>query len=64
MANACLDCDPDDGVGCKARLVCGVDNCGKFHQLGSATGFLLTTDCCESKWEWESVWCDFILRTH
>ena len=50
MTNTCLDCDPDDGVGCSAGLVCGVDNCAKFHELGAATGLLSTTDCCEGEW--------------
>ena len=44
-----VDCDPDDKVGCATSkgLVCGVDNCAKFHALGADTGFDKTADCCE-----------------
>merc|ERR1712176_17626 len=40
------DCDVDDGVGCLTGLVCGVDNCKKFHKLGSSTGMGSSSDCC------------------
>ena len=43
----CADCDPDDRVGCASGLVCGVDNCGRFHEISMTTGFHAATDCCE-----------------
>lgn len=42
------DCDRDDKVGCAGALVCGKDNCGKFHKLGGSTGFGSGSDCCDS----------------
>ena len=51
ITNAHLGCALDDAVGCSEDLVCGVDNCAKFHELGAATGLVLRTDCCERKWE-------------
>ena len=47
--NSVVDCDPYDKVGCAPGLVCGKDNCAKFHQLSAATGFTGSTDCCEGK---------------
>merc|ERR1712157_257992 len=32
--------------GCSTGLVCGVDNCKKFHKLGSSTGMGSSSDCC------------------
>lgn len=44
-----VDCDSFDKVGCAKGLVCGADNCYKFHELGTASGFKKDTDCCECK---------------
>ena len=41
------DCDAADGAGCAAGLVCGFNNCAKFHKLGLETGFTPSSDCCE-----------------
>ena len=46
--NTCVDCDPDDAVGCEEGLICGVNNCKQFHELGDITGIRPQTDCCES----------------
>ena len=34
-------------MGCGHGLVCGVDNCAQFHQLGPSTGMNPSSDCCE-----------------
>ena len=44
-----LDCDPNDDAGCEDGLACGVNNCGKFHEISAATGILRSSDCCERK---------------
>ena len=49
MSPTLLDCDPDDEVGCESGLVCGLDNCAKFHAIGAASGFQSSTDCCEGE---------------
>ena len=49
--HVCADCDPGVGVGCAAGLVCGDNNCGKFHELSLETGLNPASDCCESKLE-------------
>ena len=42
------DCDKDtDAVGCAPGLICGFNNCAKFHSLVPATGFTSSSDCCE-----------------
>ena len=38
-----------DRVGCVPGLVCGVNNCAKFHEIGAATGIPSMADCCEGK---------------
>ena len=47
--NSVADCDTSDIAGCAPGLVCGVNNCAKFHQISVATGFFDTSDCCEGK---------------
>ena len=42
-----VDCDYNDYVGCGAGLICGTNNCAKFHELGKNTGMSESTDCCE-----------------
>ena len=49
MSPALVDCDVDDKVGCAMGLVCGGDNCAKFHTIGGASGFKSSTDCCDGK---------------
>ena len=49
VIDCCADCDPWDKVGCASGLVCGTDNCAKFHAISKATGFSAKTDCCEGK---------------
>lgn len=42
------DCDKHyDWMGCASGLVCGTDNCAKYHQIGTSTGFNTGSDCCE-----------------
>ena len=36
-------------MGCAEGLICGVNNCEKFHTFGGGTGILPATDCCEGK---------------
>ena len=55
----CKDCDPDDTAnkGCMPGLICGEDNCARFHKIdkstgfskGTSTGMTSSTDCCEGK---------------
>ena len=48
--NAFSDCDPlEDRSGCGPGLTCNLDNCAKFHEIGAATGFTTSSDCCEGK---------------
>ena len=42
-----IDCDATDAVGCADGLVCGFNNCAKFHKLGPETGMTPSSDCCE-----------------
>ena len=51
ITEICADCDGKgyDWKGCGAGLVCGTDNCGKFHAIGSFTGINYGSDCCERK---------------
>ena len=49
MCNVCAECNANDRVGCAEGLVCGVDNCGKFHELDSVVGMTSTSDCCEGE---------------
>ena len=49
MSPALLDCDPHDKVGCEMGLVCGSDNCAKFHTIDATSGFKAHTDCCDGK---------------
>ena len=49
MSTALADCDPDDKVGCAKGLVCGTDNCAKHHEIGAATGFKASSDCCDGE---------------
>ena len=42
------DCDPGQ---CASGLVCGDNNCYKFHKISSSTGFTKWSDCCERKRE-------------
>ena len=44
--NARVDCDQDGTMGCAPTLICGVNNCGDFHELGEATGMNEASDCC------------------
>merc|ERR1712241_994817 len=44
-------------VGCARGLVCGVDNCAKFHELGVATGITAASDCCERENPGCKSWC-------
>ena len=39
-----VDCDENQ---CIAGLVCGDNNCDKFHEIGVGTGLTPETDCCE-----------------
>merc|ERR1719191_1722944 len=41
------DCDYGDWMGCASGLQCGKDNCARYHQLGTETGFSAGSDCCE-----------------
>ena len=41
------DCDVDDRIGCAKGLVCGQNNCAKFHKLDAKTGISSGADCCE-----------------
>ena len=43
-------------MGCEEGLVCGVNNCEKFHKLGQITGIMPATDCCEGKFIELRVW--------
>ena len=48
IATICADCDQYyDWKGCDAGLVCGTDNCHKYHTLGYKTGISAGSDCCE-----------------
>ena len=47
--NCCADCDPGDKFGCESGLMCGKDNCARFHEISSSTGFSTTSDCCQGK---------------
>ena len=57
VPTAWLECDEDDAVGCASGLVCGVDNCAKFHAIGLATGIKPTSDCCENEHGYVNVDC-------
>merc|ERR1712127_956820 len=41
------DCDPNNEADCAPGLVCGFNNCHKFHDTGLHTGIPDTGDCCE-----------------
>ena len=46
----CTDCDRYyDNHGCGAGLVCGYNNCAKYHKIGQQTGIREGSDCCERK---------------
>ena len=50
IANACADCDKYyDKKGCGAGLVCGNNNCARFHEIGGSTGLKYYSNCCECK---------------
>merc|ERR1719174_924641 len=40
-------CNPNDEMGCEAGLVCGKDNCGRFHEQTLSTGIPVSSSCCE-----------------
>ena len=43
------DCDPNNEGDCAPGLVCGINNCHKFHEINIDTGIPSTGDCCERK---------------
>lgn len=49
--DVCAGCHAGDFVGCEAGLVCGVNNCVKFHTPLQA-GMPADSDCCEGK-KWD-----------
>jgi len=40
-------CSKEDDKGCASGLVCGFNNCAKYHELGVSTGLTGSSDCCE-----------------
>ena len=60
IADICADCDGNyDWRGCGAGLVCGTDNCGKYHLIGATTGINHGSDCCERKFDKHVLWAEF-----
>ena len=60
----CADCDRYyDRNGCGSGLVCGYNNCGKFHALGTSTGIGEGSDCCECKLRARAcvLWVEFVV---
>ena len=42
-------CDPDDLAGCAPGLICGTNNCAKFHDIGTHSGMTPRSACCDRK---------------
>ena len=58
IVDICADCDAlYDYKGCAAGLVCGSNNCAKYHLVGPTTGINHGSDCCERKFgKYVMIW--------